>query len=80
MLPALSHTALPSTLLADPNAARTYARQALSAATRTASASDWRAFEGWCAEIVASKRRPHTRPLWGRSWPPWPSVDCGSRR
>jgi site-specific recombinase XerC len=50
MLPVVSQTALPSTLLADVGAARNYARQALSAATRAAYDSDWRAFEGWCAD------------------------------
>jgi site-specific recombinase XerC len=50
MLPVLSQTGLPSTLLADLNAARTYAQQSLSEATRTAYVSDWRAFEGWCAD------------------------------
>jgi site-specific recombinase XerD len=50
MLPVLSQTALPSTLLADLNAARTYAQQSLSEATRKAYVSDWRAFEGWCAD------------------------------
>jgi site-specific recombinase XerC len=49
MLPVLSQPAVPSALLADVGAARNYARQALSAATRAAYASDWRAFEGWCA-------------------------------
>jgi site-specific recombinase XerC len=50
MLPVLPQTALPSTLLADLNAARTYSQQSLSEATRTAYVSDWRAFEGWCAD------------------------------
>jgi hypothetical protein len=50
MLPALTHTSLPSTLLADVNLARNYARQALSQATRTAYDSDWRVFEKWCAD------------------------------
>jgi site-specific recombinase XerD len=50
MLPVLSQPAVPSALLADVGAARHYARQALSAATRAAYASDWRAFEGWCAD------------------------------
>jgi site-specific recombinase XerC len=50
MLPVLSQTALPSTLLVDLDAARNYARQSLSAATRTAYASDWRVFEGWCID------------------------------
>jgi site-specific recombinase XerC len=50
MLPVLSQPAVPSALLADVGAARNYARQALSAATRAAYASDWRAFEGWCAD------------------------------
>ena len=49
MLPVLSQTALPSTLLADLNAARTYAQQSLSEATKSAYESGWRAFEGWCA-------------------------------
>jgi hypothetical protein len=44
----LEHTtALPTTILADRDAD---ARQSLSAATRTAYESDWRAFEGWCDE------------------------------
>jgi hypothetical protein len=52
MLPVLSQTGLPSTLLADLNAARTYAQQSLFEATRTAYESDWRAFKGWCAALV----------------------------
>jgi hypothetical protein len=57
MLPVLSQTALPSTLLADLNAARTYAQQLLSEATRTAYLSDWRSFEGWCADRRRSVAR-----------------------
>jgi hypothetical protein len=38
-------TPLPTTILAELD---TDARQSLSAATRTAYESDWRAFEGWC--------------------------------
>jgi hypothetical protein len=58
MLPVLSQTALPSTFPADLNAARTYAQQSLSEATRTAHLSDWRGFP-----TVASKRCRHRRPL-----------------
>jgi hypothetical protein len=60
MLPVLSQTGLPSTLLADLNAARTYAQQSLSEATRTAYESDWRAFKGWCAD--RPWRRMHPQP------------------
>jgi site-specific recombinase XerC len=42
--------ALPAGLSADLNAARDYAHQALSPATRRAYESDWRAFKGWCAD------------------------------
>jgi site-specific recombinase XerC len=53
-------TELPTTILSDLDAAHNYARQSLSAATRTAYESDWRVFGGWCADrgVEASPASP----------------------
>jgi site-specific recombinase XerD len=76
MLPAVSQTALPSTLLADLNAVRSCALQSLSAATRAAYESDLRVFEDWCADrgVEALPASPATVAAFLAA-----QADCGLR-
>jgi site-specific recombinase XerC len=57
---------LPAALCADLNAARDYARQSLSPATRRAYEGDWRAFQSWCIDrgIEALSTSPASVAAW----------------
>jgi hypothetical protein len=68
LLPAIrcEDVALPAALCAELNAARDYARQSLSPATRRAYEGDWRAFQGWCTDrgIEALPASPASVAAW----------------